>query len=547
MRFNRNSLVAFLLGAMIFSVAVDRVAAGKPYLKLHTTLTIPEFNAKIKLFKEMKPAPLASLTTSKLTMRRGKDTSVFEICLPRDIWLKDNIAGIWRNKLCTVTIYRLALPIPKDIPRIYKSSIKVDAYRKWKESKAASKLNMNDAEIAEWLSYATGLKVSDTPKPVKKNAPKKATTKRFLVDGSAADNEFIYLVANTYAPDEPFVIRYSLNDNEKHDKDVKAVAGSLASLTLSPPKKSANTKSKERVLSKHIQKTKRSAEYIASRERALNSIKLMKGWWYFETTNFLILANIKNKKTAKTLADSLEQCRGAFEKFYPPAKPFDAASVARLFQNRDEYISYVGKQYAWSGGLWMPSKKELVVSPVDWGTRANIRKLLVNTTHHESFHMYIYFACGEKAPAVWFNEGSATFFEGLEFKGAKIAIKPTRRLATVVKIAEKSNIQNLLDMSYQTFYGGQKTNNYALAWGLLYFLWKGAPVMRDGNNYAEIPRKYYQALLETGDAAKATKIAWKDVDMEKFTAAFRKFWGSRSLIRKAESYDPLRKRKPTSK
>jgi hypothetical protein len=99
-------------------------------------------------------------------------------------------------------------------------------------------------------------------------------------------------------------------------------------------------------------------------------------------------------------------------------------------------------------------------------------------------------------------------------------------------------------MSSQEFYSESgRSDNYPLAWGLLFFLQKGAPIMRSKNNYHEIPMKYYEAVIKTRDANKATDIAWKDVDMQKFADDFTKFWNSNSLIKKAIRFDPLKKRK----
>jgi hypothetical protein len=324
------------------------------------------------------------------------------------------------------------------------------------------------------------------------------------------------------------------------ERNAKAVAASLASCSFAPPsRKKAAAPSKERSLSRKSTKKERSAKYIASRDMVVDSIKNMKGWWYFETTNFLLVANIKNQKTARDLAANLERCRSVFEKFYPPAKPFDAVSVARMFRTRDEYGAYLGEKYKWTGGIWMPSKKELVVSPMDWGSRSDQRKMMIDTTYHESFHMYIYFACGEKQTAVWFNEGNATFFEGLEFRSGKFKILPTRRQRLVRQIAKSADISKLLKMSYDDFYSGDTKGHYALAWGLMYFLWKGAPVLKRPNDYHGIPRKYYRAMLETGDGSKATEIAWEGVDMDRFAKDFREFWESDSLVKKAERRDPL--------
>ncbi len=261
-----------------------------------------------------------------------------------------------------------------------------------------------------------------------------------------------------------------------------------------------------------------------------------------ETDNFIVVANIESRKTVKELKTGLEKSRNVFMQLYPIKEPLKAVSVVKAFESRKEYIAYVGKQYEWTGGLWMASKKELVVSPANFGSARAKREMLVEVIQHEGFHQYIYFATGEQHTAVWFNEGNATFFEGIEYDRKNVAIESTYRTAKVAAIADSANISKLLAMSHAEFYGVNKRQNYILAYGLMFFLHKGAKIMKGKykNNYSEIPLKYYQAILATRDAEQATKIAWHGVDMNKFNQIFRKFWDSKNLIKKAVRHNILK-------
>jgi hypothetical protein len=109
-------------------------------------------------------------------------------------------------------------------------------------------------------------------------------------------------------------------------------------------------------------------------------------------------------------------------------------------------------------------------------------------------------------------------------------------------LASKQNVDDILKMSYAEFYGPRKNDNYDLAWGMLYFMLKGAPVMKDCAEFAEIPRKYYDAMVETGNAVKATKTAWKECDTYKFTKKLKEFWNRRRLMKRAAKFDPLKKK-----
>jgi hypothetical protein len=99
-------------------------------------------------------------------------------------------------------------------------------------------------------------------------------------------------------------------------------------------------------------------------------------------------------------------------------------------------------------------------------------------------------------------------------------------------------VESLIKMDHAAFYGG-KDVNYAFAWGLLFFLHKGAPLLKNKNRYSEIPLKYYDALIELKNGEKATEKAWEGVDMTRFNRDFTEFWRNYTMVKRAEEYDPL--------
>ncbi len=540
----RRSVMALIVVAGLCVTTVTEASSKKHYLKLGAAMSLQIMNAKIRMFKYMAAKPLSPPTTLQWTMTSNGHASKVDVYPPKELWIRDNMLGEWRNNLCEIRFFEFKLPEPTSLQTLNsggKQFISSEKYDEWKSGVLAKKIKWTNDMMAKWLSYSTGLTVGATPTELKKNSSQKAVVRLFPIQDTGNTDDRLYVVASTYVPDKWYAIWYHVIGGDKK-RNKKALNNSIASLVFSPPSKHNKPISKERSLGGRNSKksvTKRSEEYKKSRERVINAIKSMKNWWYFETTNFIFAADIKNKKTARELASTLEHCRSVFEKFYPLTKPFDAACVAKMFQERGEYVAYVGKKFEWTGGLWMPSKKELIVSPMNWGTRSDRRRMMVTVTNHESFHMYIYFACGERDTAVWFNEGNATFFQGLEFRGNKAHINTIYRMESMRKIAPRADIKTLLGMSYETFYGANQRENYTLGWGLMFFLWKGAPIMKEKNNYSEIPRKYYDAMLACGNGKKATEIAWKGVDMEQFERLFHKFWASKSLIRKAERYNAI--------
>jgi hypothetical protein len=294
---------------------------------------------------------------------------------------------------------------------------------------------------------------------------------------------------------------------------------------------------------KSIKKKDYSDEYVQSKEKVIQSIRNLKGWWYLETENFIIVSDLKNRKTINELQINLEKSRNVYMKFYPLQVPLKAVSVCKVFETREEYLSYVPSEMSRTTGMWMASKKELVISPVSRGTLSDNRRAMVDLVFHEAFHQYIYYAANEIYAASWFNEGNACFFMGIDFKaGDKVKIELTNRANHMKKIAGGIDIKNFIHLSHPQFYADKTGETYTLAWGLMFFLQKGAPVLRDKNNYSEIPNKYYEALIELKNGDRATDKAWEGVDFKKFNSEFNDFWKSNTQIRRAEMYDPLEAR-----
>ena len=518
--------------------------ARKPYLKSGSTINIHSLGLKIKMPKFAKPNPAKSVTVKNLTQRRGKETRKIEAYLLEELWLRDQLSGSYGNKDFMVTVYKMRLPAPSDVKALFKQPghifVLKSVYEQWLEDQQPVKWNKE--LMRRWLSYLVTEELDNNIKLVKKNLS--SSTVIYYADSAEHNNiNSTYILVSPTPPVRHIVIQFKLSPSLDYKKSLKTIKRCLTSASFYPPVKLKKDGKKMTISRKRTVVPKAwSPEYTASRERVINNIKNLENWWYMETANFIVVANIENRKVVKELKIGLEKSRMVFMQLYPIKKPLKAVSVVKAFETRKEYIAYIGKQYEWTGGLWMANKKELVVSPINFGSARTKREMLVEVIQHEGFHQYIYFATGEQHTAVWFNEGNATFFEGIEYKGKKVVIESTYRTAKVADIAASADISKLLTMSHREFYGINKTYNYILAYGLMFFLQKGAEEMKGKykNNYSKIPFKYYQAILKTSNAAQATKIAWHGVNMKQFHQAFRKFWDSKRLINKAIRHDILK-------
>ena len=266
----------------------------------------------------------------------------------------------------------------------------------------------------------------------------------------------------------------------------------------------------------------------------------MKDWWSEETRNYIIVSDLKNESLVNRIKVDIEVMRRNFEKFYPAKQPIKAVSVVRVFSNKDAYDSYVGKKQKWTAGLWMPSKKELVISSSAWAEGKQQREQLLRVVYHEAFHQYIHYAYAGVLSSVWMNEGSAGFFENADITSTRFNVEESEQNAHVIDQLIKHDqldFARIIRLSYNDFYSGGQgavTANYAQAWALCYFLQKGA-AQDKYQRYKMILSVYMRTLWKTKSENQATLAAFKDVDMTKLESDFTEFWKNKELRKTVES------------
>ena len=141
----------------------------------------------------------------------------------------------------------------------------------------------------------------------------------------------IYTVDCSDRPNDRYVIIYELGRNSDIEKGSKVVLQSLQSLTFFPPKKT-DDKDKQMTTTKTVKKKDYSEEYVQSKEKVIQNIRNLKDWWYLETESFIVVSNLKNKKTINDFQLNLQKSRSAFVKFYPLKSPLKAVSVCKVFE-----------------------------------------------------------------------------------------------------------------------------------------------------------------------------------------------------------------------
>jgi len=276
------------------------------------------------------------------------------------------------------------------------------------------------------------------------------------------------------------------------------------------------------------------------RIEARKSVENYDDWWFAETDGYIILSDVDTetgKSLIRELQDTLPVLRLAHTKLVPPLSRETDIGLIRLFQKRADYMSFVGENHSWSGGMWMPGRRELVVFEQE------NHAVMMRFIRHELFHQYLSHAYCMLAAAPWVNEGHACLFENatVSIKG-KITIEEDReRVALLLENldAAAESLPQLLCASYEEFYDDTSPRlrfKYALVWGLVYYLQKGAPLERN-TPFKNILSDYALALAATHDEQAATAAAFKNVDLAVFKDNFREFWLKRRGS--AMRYDPL--------
>lgn len=521
-------IAAIGLALMLGLAAETGYAApgGNESVPLGKNVEVEEFGLKFRAFRDALARPLPTLNRINV---KGQEQVV-----AHEWWIHDQHAGSWGNPLAEVSIARITRPFPEKL-----KTATVDAC----EKASPEKEKWSDAEIAKWVEKFTLRKIKSTQVQSTRRIDRKIV--RYEFENKNGDSPvYGYTVMTTRAPIRCYYLLFFFSPRVNPNKGMRSALNAADSLEFQSAAAAKNERSSEMAATTRnsgagaAAKRNTTPEYQKSRQQVIDNIRNYPDWWYMETGNFILVSNMRDQRASRQYAQLIEQSRGVYAAYFPLKKPLKAVSTVRLFKLRQEYVNYVGAGMgSFSIGVWMPLKRELAVSPIDFFNRKQKREMMAGTLVHEGFHQYIHFAIDEKPNAPWFNEGMAEFFEGMN-KGEvrQLEERPEGMKKLIARNAV--DIPALCKKTLPEFYEKDKAaDNYLLAGALMYYCWKGAPVTGHPE-YMDIPKRFYDAIIETGDWRKATAKAWEPVDMAKFTEDFTQFWSSERNHSRAENFDP---------
>jgi len=550
---NRHLGTCILLFATAsLSVTLRADAARAPSLRFTTSTDLQDLGLKVRLMPDARAVPLPAPTVYPYMARKktaeGTASQRVDMYDPRELWQQEQNCGLWTDEFGNALIIAA---ITRPFPGVHPGRPHMTREEYDRRSATAGKTagTWAQADIEKWVADFTGatrveteavkrppfnlsklLKFNMQSVPAQKIAYAFQVKQRTVGSRRSKGQTWIFVLFNLNPMAGIETARTAILT--RFLPSIAPVAGNTG--------RTVPHRTVKQQTGQHPS-TGKAPDFEASRKRVADSIKNMENWWYEETRNYIILSNLRRRHRVmvRYLRTNIETMRNAYSQLVPPRREISSVSVIRVFATPEEYETFVGPDYRWTGGLWVPNKKELVIRPIDWGGSRDQRDRVLSVTYHEGFHQYLAHALDEALASPWFNEGHATVFEAAKVRGTRIDIPENADHVPWLEAAAEQgpvDVRPILFMNYAQFYAGtdaDRRRNYALAWGLIYYLRKAAPQL-EKKDYAAISNLYCDALVKSGNPAAATTAAFKNIDMTALANDMAAFWKSRSMRRRAE-------------
>ncbi len=281
-------------------------------------------------------------------------------------------------------------------------------------------------------------------------------------------------------------------------------------------------------------------------ETARRHLRHASGWWLTAIGTHIVQSDTATDAGASLAASFKTRqipLHNAFTTLIPPFEPQLPTAFVRIVAHPALYRFYAGEGNENTGGVYIPSRKELVLRMT-----ASIDSL-ESVLRHESFHQYLDAAWGGLPASPWFNEGHAVFFQQTQYDPLARRLTFTEHPLYTQLISENldtilQRLPDLLRYTYADFYArtappGEATLNYAAAWAFTYFLRKVAATdIR--SPFTHTLTRYAAAIRNGATPADATTHAFEGITDKAIRDRFKTFWQSERP--KARDYDPLKQK-----
>lgn len=530
--------IALLNCFIIIFVSVNVFCADVPEPRLGKDVTIKETGLKLRLLRDTMPQVVPALDKLQAKVA-GNDVEIVDF---QKAWRYNQTIGYFAGESAAVFVAIPKYRHDKPPKTLFSGAgyVAEKEFESWTEI-PENKLEKPSGDISDWMTFFFGTTLSKSS--LKFKTPRNVTIELYEPDDLKAGSIYVAKITDT-STTTVSIVAFEFHGASDHAKVERALTGALESVQIvkiqdkkSDPVANQKNIAPNTARSKNTVKT-RSEKYEASRKSVIRNISSVPSWWYAETDNYILASNIKKKRDAQVIAEEAEKIRALFEKVMPAPVAVDDVSVIRVFDDRDEYNIYIGKDYEWTAGVWIPMKKELVFFyESDSKSKKQSRENVSNVLYHELFHQYCYYSSGLMSAAPWFNEGTAQVFQDVDFKSNgkfDFAADNSRMQARAKKIlnSKYSRVENIINLNHESF-NEERDYSYDATRLLMIFLLKHAPLRENLKPYSLIPQRYFTTLAESRNPRKAHEEAWKDVDMQKISKDFQEFLSNKSHLSRA--------------
>ena len=555
-----NAKTAVFLAALAAAAAAH--AAPPPQLPMFSGETaFASLNLAMPAMRNAKQAPAKPVTTGLYTWTRSDGTSWQDERSPViELWRAAQTAGTWIDRAGNeLTLARASSKLPQTP---YEHATREEFEKAAADPAAALGPDADPAELADWAARFSGsaLRAGAAPAALPLNRARFAALWEIPL-ADPAERAYLFRFDPNHAGQAAaqktwfaafFRVPGAAADAAGADRRLRNdflanvhALGRFSSVAQDP-------KSRPRA------RPDADVPEDGQRAGARASIELLDDWWHMDSTHYILLSDVPGGTApADRLLGVLEALRPRYAAVVPrfPGAA-ESTSVVRFFRSDDEFVRYfegtpLSLAVSQTAGFYDGGRRELVIRPAKKGgadPEATVR--------HEGFHQWLHAAWpGAEAPT-WFNEGTAEFFESYAPRGAGAAFdwKEQREAAHwLEELARDKNadwtqlLRATLLADQATFYrpphfGGEAWKSYRFAYGLMYFLHRGAPQMRNQPWKDVLPTLYRTLHGSPRDPRGATLAAFKmgpngadTAFLEKFADDLRTFWRFESSRRDARA------------
>jgi len=189
-------------------------------------------------------------------------------------------------------------------------------------------------------------------------------------------------------------------------------------------------------------------------------VKVELVWAKTETKNYVIrYEKVIPEETVAKIGEELEDILVEYQRLFP--LKLTEKFQTQLLDNQNTFNQVGGDVN--HPGFYTPSNRTLVLLQREF-------KDLIPTTYHEAFHQYLDAFVGYDAPIpIWFNEGMATYYEGMmrdeksrakKLDATKIHTGKIRMVQGKIRTRQSVPLAKLIDADHETFHERDEEDLY---------------------------------------------------------------------------------------